>query len=455
MKKLFGTDGVRGVANSELGPLLAFRLGRALARMLLRGGADGDLKGSKEVLVGRDTRLSGPMLEAALAAGLASAGLGARLVGVVPTPGVAYLVRRLKAAAGVVISASHNPVEDNGVKVFGPDGYKLDDAQEEAIETMALASDADSAGPWPVGGGVGRILRDDEAWRTYAEYLVSTVPEGSLKGIRVVIDCGNGAAHRIAPWAFERLGAEVTLLHAEPNGLNINVDCGSTHPEVVQKAVAACGADMGFSHDGDADRVIAVDRHGRLVDGDRILAILGLDLLERGRLPHRAIAATVYSNLALKKRMEAAGARVVETPAGDRAVLEAMRREGLALGGEQSGHIILLDLNTTGDGVLTALQLAETVARRGQDLSELRAELTPLPQRLISVAVRSKEGWEVNERIAACIREAGRRLEARGRLFVRASGTEPLIRVMVEGPEESEVSQVAERVADVIREELG
>jgi phosphoglucosamine mutase len=441
LSKLFGTDGIRGVANVDLTPELALRIGRAAALALAKGGDDK----RPQVVIGRDTRASGQMLEGALIAGLTSAGVDVLLAGVIPTPGVAFLTRRLQLSAGVVISASHNPIEDNGIKFFDGQGLKPPDEKEEEIERLIEKDDF----PRPVAGEVGRVYSLNNALELYGEFLVGTI-EGDLSGLRVVLDCGHGAAYQVAPMVLERLGAEVIVLNNRPNGANINVDCGSTHPEVVQRVVLKEGASIGLSHDGDADRVIAVDELGNIVDGDSILAMCGLDLLSRGRLPGKAIAATVYSNMALRDLFAKAGGSVVITKAGDRHVLEAMQAHGLILGGEQSGHIIFLEQNTTGDGILTALNILALMKRKQAPLSKLTGVMEPYPQILVNVRVKNKEGLKGNGAIADRIREAEERLSPNGRLFVRPSGTEPVIRVMGEGPEEELVKDVVEDLAGYI-----
>ncbi|HET7560309.1 MAG TPA: phosphoglucosamine mutase [Limnochordia bacterium] len=450
MGRLFGTDGVRGVANAELTAPLAFALGRALAARLAAGGVDGP------VLVGRDTRISGDLLESALTAGVLSTGRDVVPLGIVPTPAVAYLSRNWSAAGGAMISASHNPVADNGIKFFGADGFKLTDAEEDEIARdvarILAAGDGADGLPQPTGAGVGRLVQRADPLAPYLDFLCACGE--ALGGLKVVIDCGNGAAYQASPQALRRLGAEVIVLNAEPDGTNINVDCGSTHPEVAQRAVIEHGADVGLAHDGDADRLIAVDETGGLVDGDHIMAICALERLRSGDLPGRAIACTVYSNLGLHKAIEAAGGRVVETPNGDRYVLEAMRSGNLAIGGEQSGHLIFLEHNTTGDGPLSAIQLLGALKRSGVPLSQLAACMPTYPQVLKNVRVRDKSALAQNGRVAAVKAEIEAALAGRGRLLLRTSGTEPVVRVMVEGPERAEVEALAGRLAQVVAEEL-
>ncbi|HHT72358.1 MAG TPA: phosphoglucosamine mutase [Firmicutes bacterium] len=449
MKRMFGTDGVRGVANEELTPEIAFALGRAGALVLSRGRSSES--GKAKVLIGRDTRISGEMLEAALVAGVTSAGADAVLVGVMPTPAVAFLTQELKCDAGVVISASHNPVEDNGIKFFAANGFKLPDELEDEIE--ALVHNPPN-GPRPIGAEVGRVIRCEDGLRRYIAYLCQAVPV-DLKGIHVALDCANGAASACAPEVLRRLGARVTVIHNDPDGTNINLECGSTHPESVQALVQAVGADLGIAHDGDADRVIAVDHTGALVDGDRILSICGLDLLSRGELAQGKIAATAYSNGGLIKAFRDAGGDVVITQAGDRYVLEAMLKEGLVLGGEQSGHIIFLRDSTTGDGILSALKLLEVMARTGKPLAELAKVMPVFPQALVNVRVRDKNGWDSTPEIAATVEEAKQALAPEGRIFIRPSGTEPVIRIMGEHPNGELVNSTVQKVAECIQICLG
>lgn len=456
MGGLFGTDGVRGVANVDLTPELAFRLGRAGASVLAPDAGDR----RQHVIVGRDTRRSGSLLQSALAAGIASVGLDVRLVGVIPTPGVAFLTRSTDAAFGVMISASHNPPEDNGIKFFSRDGFKPEDDDEERIESIVLAAggtglpvDGADGLLRPAGGGVGEVLSADDETRQYAAFL-ERVADVRLNGMRIVVDCANGAASHVAPAVLRELGADVIALSDNPDGMNINVECGSTHPHVMQAAVRAHGADVGIAHDGDADRVVMADAAGNLVDGDGILAVCGLFLKQRGMLRGDAIAATVYSNLGLKRVFSGNGARVVETPTGDRSVLQAMREHGLVLGGEKSGHIIFLEHNTTGDGLLAALQVLRVMRETGKSLAELAKVMVPVPQILESVAVRDKLAFADNPVISTAIEEAQAELGPSGRLFVRPSGTEPIVRVMAESTDEALMRKVVDRITAVIEAEL-
>jgi len=444
MERLFGTDGVRGVANQELTPELALQLGRAGATVLA------EKIERPKILIGTDTRISCAMLEAALIAGITSVGADIYLLGVVPTPAVAYLTRVLKADAGIMISASHNPVQDNGIKFFAENGFKLSDETEDEIERL-VKTGVDIR---PIGTDLGLVYRQQNALELYIEFLLNTV-DYDLQGLHIAIDCANGAASQVAPAVLTALGAQVSAINNQPDGTNINVNCGSTHIEVLQEYVKQVGADLGFSYDGDADRVLAVDEAGNLVDGDQILAICGLHLLAKDQLPNRKIAATVYSNGGLAQALEAAGGQVVTTQAGDRYVLEAMLEQDLGLGGEQSGHIIFLDSNTTGDGLLTTLKLLGVVKETGKKLSELAQVMPVFPQVLENIRVATKAGWDLNPKIAAAIDQAQAKLGSRGRIFVRASGTEPVIRVMGEHPDQQLLVQAVDEVVAIIEAELG
>ena len=447
MPKLFGTDGVRGLANAELTPELALALGRAAVAVLSQ-----ERHAAPLVVVGRDPRASGVLLESALVAGIMSAGGQALVTGVLPTPAIAYLTRHYGAAAGAMISASHNPMPDNGIKFFGPEGFKLPDALEERIEA-ALAL-ADQGGPRPVGPAVGGLRQAGDAAEAYLAHLLDSVSE-DFGGLEVVVDCANGAAAEVAPEAYRRAGASVTTIGASPDGHNINDGCGSTHPDHVGEAVVRAGAACGLAHDGDADRLIAVDEHGELIDGDVILAIAALDERERGGLPTGTVVTTVMTNLGFRRAMAEHGIEVVQTAVGDRYVLEAMRTGGHVLGGEQSGHIIFLDRATTGDGVLTALRLLAIMARTGRPLSELATVMRRLPQVLVNVRVAARERLRASEATWRTVGEEEGRLGQRGRVLVRASGTEPLVRVMVEAESVGEARDVARRIAAVIERELG
>jgi phosphoglucosamine mutase len=445
MARLFGTDGIRGKANAVLTPELAFKIGRAAASRL--GGKRG-----VAFLIGRDPRLSGAMLEGALASGIASVGMDVFLTGIVTTPGLAWLTKETGAAAGAMISASHNPMEDNGIKFFNSQGFKLEDAEELAIEELYF-QDTDDL-PRPTGENVGRIIRREELVQAYCDYLLSTV-DVSLTGLKIVVDCANGSAAGIAPKVFAAAGAQVEAIHSVPDGININRGCGSTHPEALAAAVKAKGADAGLALDGDADRLIAVDARGEIVDGDKIMLICARSLKQQGRLAKDTLVITVMSNLGLRLAAKDLGIKTIAAKVGDRYVLEEMLRGGYILGGEQSGHIIFRQFATTGDGLLSALQLLQIMVQEGKSLEELAEVMEYLPQVLINVPVASKEGWQENEFIAAKIAWAEAELQGQGRVLVRPSGTEPLIRVMLEGPRESQLQELAQAIADVIKAQLG
>ena len=445
MARLFGTDGIRGVANKDLTPELAYKLGRAATVLF------GEETAQPTLLIGRDTRISGSMLEAAMAAGICSAGGQAILAGVVPTPAVAYLTRKLSAQAGVVISASHNPYQDNGIKFFAGTGYKLPDAVEDKLEELILSGEDHL--PRPYGENVGTISHRHDLLEDYMDYVASTVPV-DFSGIKAVVDCSHGAAYEAAPQLFRRLGAEVVVLNAAPSGININDNCGSTHLDGLQQAVIQHQAHIGIAHDGDADRCLAVDEQGRIVDGDQIMVLCALNLMKQGHLKDNTLVATVMSNIGLHKAIKEAGGRVVVTPVGDRYVLEAMLAQGYVLGGEQSGHIIFGEYNTTGDGILTALQLMTALKQSGRRLSDLGALMTRYPQLLVNIRLSSKEGWDTNHAIAAAIAAGEAELGDSGRILVRPSGTEPLIRVMAEGQSKADLERIVGTVAAVIRREL-
>ena len=447
---LFGTDGVRGLANADLTPELALALGRAAVGVLLSEGQGAS--GRPAVLVGRDPRASGTLLESALVAGILSAGGDVLAAGVVPTPAVAFLTRHYGAAAGAVISASHNAMPDNGIKFFGPEGFKLPDPVEQRIEAAVYAPD--HGAPRPVGAGVGGLRRTaGDAVEAYLAHLLEGVPD--LDGLEVVVDCANGAAAEIAPEAYRRAGAKVTAVAADPDGHNINAGVGSTHPEHVRAALAGTGATVGLAHDGDADRLLAVDEHGALVDGDVILAITALDARDHGGLPTGTVVTTVMTNLGFRQAMDHHGIRVEQTAVGDRYVLEAMRAGGHTLGGEQSGHLIFLDRATTGDGLLTGLRLLAVMARTGRPLSELATVMRRLPQVLVNVRVADREALEGAAAVWRAVAAEEARLGDRGRVLVRPSGTEALVRVMVEAETEAEARATADRLAVVVASELG
>lgn len=444
MGRLFGTDGVRGVANRDLTPELAFKLGEAAGHFL------GE-KGRGRIVVGMDTRRSGDLLEAALVAGICSSGASALRAGIVPTPAVAFLARELGADGGVVISASHNPAEYNGIKLFDRDGFKLPDEIEDEIEEF-LVSERD----WerPTGAGIGVAETVSDAAARYIAHAVSTVPD-RLDGLRIAIDCGHGAASVSTPAAFAALGAEVTSINCDWDGTDINRECGSTHIDVIAGVVRADGFQLGIAHDGDADRVLAVDESGAEIDGDAIMAVCALDLRARGALAGDTVVATVMSNLGFDVAMREHGISLVKTRVGDRYVLDQMRSSGAVFGGEQSGHVIFLEHATTGDGLITALQLAAVVHRSGKPLSELAAVMTHYPQVLENVRVAHRELLSGSAAVAEAVRVAESQLGDSGRVLVRASGTEPLVRVMVEAADETQAHAVAAHIAEVVRAELG
>lgn len=446
MGKLFGTDGVRGVANQTLTPEMAFRLGQAGGTFYRK-----IQKNRTRVLIGKDTRVSGDMLEAALTAGLTSVGVDVELLGIIPTPGVAYLCRSLESDGGVMISASHNPVEDNGIKFFDKDGYKLSDEAENGLEDIYFNSLEQLIRP--ISGEIGRVSRRYDAIRRYEDYLTTTTDQ-KFDGLKIVLDCGYGASFAIAPVVLRRLGAEVIEMNAVDDGMHINVNCGSTNVKSLKEKVLAEKADIGIAHDGDADRVIAVSEKGETIDGDAILAICGLDLLKRGKLKGNHIAATVYSNLGLSEAFKEHGANVFITANGDRYVLEALRRQDWILGGEQSGHIIFLEKNTTGDGVLTAIQLISVMKREKEKISVLAQQMKRFPQVLQNVRVARKDEWENNDYIGRSIAEAHGKLAGVGRVLVRPSGTEPLIRIMAEGPDEEKLKKIVADLAEILEQEL-
>ncbi|MFD5552902.1 phosphoglucosamine mutase [Streptomyces sp. NPDC127068] len=459
MGRLFGTDGVRGVANADLTAELALGLSVAAAHVL---GEAGGFEGHRPVaVVGRDPRASGEFLEAAVVAGLASAGVDVLRVGVLPTPAVAYLTGVLGADLGVMLSASHNAMPDNGIKFFARGGHKLADELENAIEARyteyaACAGERGEGAGWerPIGAGVGRVRSYDEGFDQYVAHLIGVLPN-RLDGLKVVLDEAHGAAARVSPEAFARAGAEVVTIGAEPDGLNINDGCGSTHLGLLRAAVVQHGADLGIAHDGDADRCLAVDHTGAEVDGDQILAVLALAMRERGALRSDTVVATVMSNLGFKLAMEREGLEFVQTAVGDRYVLEAMKEHGYALGGEQSGHVIILDHATTGDGTLTGLMLAARIASTGRTLADLAAVMERLPQVLINVPDVDKSRVGTSAELASAVAEAERELGSTGRVLLRPSGTEPLVRVMVEAADIDQARSVGGRLADVVKSSLG
>lgn len=448
MGKYFGTDGVRGEANVELTPELAFKLGRFGGYVLSQHEEETPL-----VFVGRDTRISGEMLEHALIAGLLSVGIRVYKLGVIATPGVAYLVRTEKASAGVMISASHNPALDNGIKFFGGDGFKLDDDRELEIEAL-LDADEDTL-PRPSAQGLGTVMEYPEGLRKYQEFLVSTGVQ--LEGMHVVLDTANGAASTSARQIFADLGAHLTVIGENPDGLNINDGVGSTHPEHLQEKVKEVGAAIGLAFDGDSDRLIAVDENGEIVDGDKIMYIIGSYLSSKGLLEKNTIVTTVMSNLGFHKALDAKGIQKEITAVGDRYVVEEMRKSGYNLGGEQSGHVVIMDYNTTGDGQLTGVQLTKIMQETGKKLSELAAEVTIYPQKLVNIRVENSMKDKAME--VPAIREIIEKMEAEmagnGRILVRPSGTEPLLRVMAEAPTHEEVDYYVDTIVAVVQAEIG
>jgi phosphoglucosamine mutase len=443
--KYFGTDGVRGIANTELGPELAYKIGRAGAHVLTNG------KKHVKIIVGKDTRISGDMLEAALAAGICSVGADVISVGVIPTPAVAHLIREYGADAGVIISASHNPVEDNGIKFLDSEGYKLADEVEEEIEKL-IDSDLEGV-ERPTGTEVGRIYKEEKASEDYIKYLLNTV-DIDLKGIKIALDCAEGASYFCAPELFKRLGAEVYAIHNNPDGTNINKDCGSTHLDEIKRFTVENKCDIGLAFDGDADRCLSIDETGEEVNGDFIMTILAKNLKEKGKLDKDTLVVTVMSNMGLFIACDREGIKLEKTQVGDRYVLENMKKNGYKIGGEQSGHIILLDYNTTGDGLLTAVHLAATLKESKKRLSELKSIMTELPQVLVNARVTNdkKNIFNEDKEIVEKIESINESLEGKGRVLIRASGTEPLIRVMLEGENIEEIQKMAEEVANMIIE---
>ncbi|MBS5645004.1 MAG: phosphoglucosamine mutase [Clostridiales bacterium] len=446
MARMFGTDGVRGVANDKLNCDLAYKLGQAAAVVLTSA------VHKAKILIGRDTRISGDMLESALIAGICSAGAEADTLGVIPTSAVAHLTRHYGADAGAVISASHNSFEYNGIKFFNGQGYKLADMIEDEIERLVLSGEA--ACNLPTGLMVGRKVKLKKAKEEYAEFLCSTGEP--LKGLKVVLDCANGASSQIAPEVFRRLGATVYPYYNDPDGTNINDNCGSTHPQQLCMLVSELGADVGLAFDGDADRLIAVDELGRLVDGDRIMAVCALDMMERGVLKKNTIVATVMSNLGLELGAKRLGMNLVKTDVGDRYVLEEMLKSGYNFGGEQSGHIIFLDHNTTGDGILTGVQLLSILRRKGKRLSELAKIVDILPQVLVNARVseEKKHDYQDDPVIMERIQALEKDMDGKGRVLIRTSGTEPLVRVMIEGENRKAIEREAVSIAKLIETRL-
>jgi phosphoglucosamine mutase len=445
MKKLFGTDGVRGVANIyPMTSEIAMQIGRAIAFIVKN-----QVKGNT-IVIGKDTRLSGYMLENALAAGICSMGVNVQLVGPLPTPGIAFITTSMRADAGVVISASHNPFQDNGIKIFSADGYKLPDEQEADIEDLIFSQKM--AALRPVADEIGKASRIEDASGRYIVYLKNTFPKDYvLDDFHIVLDCAHGATYRVAPYVFTELGAKGTVLGAEPDGKNINHECGALHPEVMAEKVKQLGADIGLALDGDGDRLIVCDEHGNIVDGDHIMAICASELMHRRKLKKKTLVATVMSNMGLEQAMQAMGGQMVRTQVGDRYVVEAMRARGYNFGGEQSGHLVFLDHNTTGDGILAGLQLLAIMIKRNKPLSELATIMSTFPQVLKNVRMATKIAPEQIPGFTEALEKAEQHLGSRGRILVRPSGTEPVIRVMTEGEDEQAITFIANDLCEVIR----
>ena len=448
MRKLFGTDGIRGVANLEpMTSEIAMQLGRAAAHLFMRRA------GRHQIVIGKDTRISGYMLESALTAGICSMGVDVLLVGPMPTPAIAFLTRSLRADAGVVISASHNAYQDNGIKFFSNDGFKLPDDMEARIEDLIVSNEISHLRP--TADLIGKAFRIDDAEGRYIEFAKRSLPrEMDFQGIKLVVDCANGAAYKLAPKVLRELGAKVEVIGCEPNGMNINAGCGAVHPEQLQEAVRRHKADIGIALDGDADRAIFVCEQGTIIDGDHVMAALGLDLHQNGLLAKQTLVGTVMSNFGLELCMAKAGVKLLRTPVGDRYLLERMLAEGYNFGGEQSGHFIFLDHNTTGDGLISALQMISLMKRTGKPLSELAQAMSAVPQILLNIKVKQKPKLESVPDIDQAIRASERRLNGCGRVLVRYSGTEPLLRIMVEGEQDSVIKEVAEDLARLVRTHL-
>ena len=447
MERMFGTDGVRGIANTELNSELAYGLGRAGAYVLTEG------THKPKILVGKDTRISGDMLEAALVSGILSVGAEAIILGVVPTPAVAHLIREYNADAGIMISASHNPVEYNGIKFFDNKGYKLKDELEDEIQRVI--ENGFEGVPSPTGIALGRSYEELNALDDYTNYAISTI-DGDFKGLKVALDCANGAAYKSAVKAFEKLGAEVHVINNNPDGTNINANCGSTHPEGLEKYVVENKCDLGFAFDGDADRCLAVDEKGKLVNGDFILMLCAKHLKDEGKLKDDTLVVTVMSNLGLDIACKRENINTIKTKVGDRYVLEEMVENGYVLGGEQSGHVIFLDHNTTGDGLVTALQVAAIKKKSGKTLSELAGIMKELPQVLVNATVPNdkKNIYLEDAEIIKAIKDIEDSLHGVGRVLIRPSGTEPLVRVMLEGENQEEIDKMANDLANLILEKV-
>jgi len=455
-KKIFGTDGVRGVANVEpVTAETALKLGRAAAHVFMTLNPQAHPRGLRpKIVLGKDTRLSGYMLENALVAGITSLGVDVLLIGPLPTPGVAYITRSLRADAGIVLSASHNSYEDNGIKFFQHDGYKLADEIERKIEQLVFTGEIDSIRP--TAQKIGRATRIDDALGRYVEFAKASFPRGiTLEKMRIAVDVGNGAAYKSTPCILRELGAELVVAHNQPNGTNINAACGSTYPDEIQRLVRKSEAMVGISHDGDADRVLLCDEAGELVDGDEILAIAAVDLLGRNQLAQNALVATVMSNFGLDETLATHGGKVIRTKVGDRYVIEEMARQNLNLGGEQSGHLIFRDFTTTGDGIISALQILRIMQATGKPLSELKKCLAKYPQAQRNLRVKEKPPLETLPAITKLVSDAERELKGKGRVLLRYSGTEPKIRLLIEGRDLSQIDRQADHIADAIQAAIG
>ena len=446
MKKLFGTDGIRGIANRE--PMTAeviFHIGRAGAYLFKD-------EVNPKILIGRDTRISGDMLEAALIAGICSVGVDVLKIGIAPTPVVAYLTRVYHANCAIVISASHNPFNHNGIKYIRGDGFKFSDTEEEEIERIYFKNY--SKDEWPTEKNIGRVKELSEGEEKYIDYIKSTLPSKfTLKGYKIVLDCANGASYLISPRVFTELGAEIITINDKPNGININYNCGSVHPTSLRKEVLRQKADLGFSYDGDADRVIAVDEKGNIVDGDQIMVICALNLIKKAQLPNKTVVTTLMSNIGFDRAIEKAGGQVIRGNIGDRYVLEMMEKFNAVLGGEQSGHIIFSKYSTTGDGLLTSLQLMKVLREEEKTLSNLASVMEKYPQIILNYEVKNKQQFFKNACIKKIIKEMKKELDGKSRIFVRASGTEPLIRILLEGEDKKKLEKISQELSEVIRKE--
>ncbi len=454
-RKIFGTDGVRGMANIEpVTAETALKLGRAAAHVFAQTSSQRHPSGRTTIVVGKDTRLSGYMLENALAAGVMSLGADVLFIGPLPSPGVAYITRSLRADAGIVLSASHNSYEDNGIKFFRHDGYKLDDAIEQEIEGLVFSGEIENVRP--TANKVGRARRIDDAIGRYVEFAKRSFPrQMNLEHLRIAIDVGNGAAYKTSPFILRELGADLVVAHNTPNGRNINHECGSTYPEEIQRIVKETKADVGISHDGDADRVLLCDENGEVVDGDEIMAIAAIDYLRRGELAKNTLVATVMSNFGLNEALESRGGKVVRTKVGDRYVIEEMMKQDLNVGGEQSGHMIFRDFSTTGDGIVSALQILRIMVESGKPLSELKQCLKKYPQAQRNLRVREKVPLEKLPKVVQLVEEAERELAGSGRVLLRYSGTEPKIRLLIEGRDGDRINAQADQIAGEIQASIG